>query len=69
MQNQPQFRVKGMFIEMPERKDSFSVGDRKKLDSCLCMRCKEPTCLMLDGKCCKLLMPAKPEIKKTEERK
>ncbi|MDD4494455.1 MAG: hypothetical protein PHV32_08950 [Eubacteriales bacterium] len=54
---------------MPERKDSFSVGDRKKLDSCLCMRCKEPTCLMLDGKCCKLLMPAKPEIKKTEERK
>ncbi|MDD4495945.1 MAG: hypothetical protein PHV32_16670 [Eubacteriales bacterium] len=54
---------------MSERKALFSVSDRMKLDNCLCMRCKEPTCLMPDGKCCNLLITTKPEIKKTEERK
>lgn len=54
---------------MLERKILFSVSDRKKLDNCLCMRCKEPSCLILDGKCCNLLITSKHEIKKTEERK
>lgn len=54
---------------MLERKTPFSVSDWKKLDNCLCMRCAEPTCLMLDGKCCNLLIAPKLETKKTEERK
>lgn len=54
---------------MSEKKSLFSVSDRKKLDNCLCMRCKEPTCLMLDGKRCDLLVAPKSEGRKTEERK
>lgn len=54
--------------KMSERKKLFSVSDREKLDNCLCMRCTHPTCLILDGKWCNLLIAAKPEIMKAEER-